>query len=127
MTRLVPPASASSEQNGRTTIVTLDGDLDLANVYAIRQRLSDMLTAAGHDIVVDLRGVRFADSTMLSTLLAALRRVEARRQRLVLVRPNETVWKAFAVTGLDNVFTAFDDLAQARVYLADGQGQAITR
>jgi anti-sigma B factor antagonist len=118
--------SASSEQNGRTTIVTLDGDFDLANVYAIRQRLSDMLTAAGDDIVIDLRGVHFIDSTMLSTLLAALRRAEARQRRLVLVRPNEDVWRAFAVSGLDEVFTAFDDLTQARVYLAAGQGQAIT-
>jgi hypothetical protein len=44
----------------------------------------------------------------------------------VLVRPNEDVWRAFAVSGLDEVFTAFDDLTQARVYLAAGQGQAIT-
>ena len=125
MTRQVPPASASSEHNGRTTIVTLDGDFDLANVSALRHRLSDMLTAPRQDIVVDLRGVHFADSTMLSTLLAARGRAEMRQQRLVLVRPNDNVWKAFAITGLDNVFTAFDDLAQARMYLAAGEGQAI--
>jgi anti-sigma B factor antagonist len=127
MTRLVPPASATSEQTAdSTTLVTLDGDFDLANVAAIRHRLSDMLAIAGHNIIVDLRGVTFADSTMLSTLIAGLRRAEAHRQRLLLIRPNETVWKAFAITGVDKLFTAFADLAEARSYLAAADAPAVT-
>jgi anti-sigma B factor antagonist len=127
MTRVVPPASANSDQTADgTSIVTLDGDFDLANVSAVRHRLSDMLNLADHDIVVDLRGVHFADSTMLSTLIAALRRAEAHKQRLVLVRPNENVWKAFTITGLDKVFETFDDLARATAYLAIGHGEGLT-
>ena len=127
MTRLVPPATASSEQVAdATTVVTLDGDFDLANVAATRHRLTDMLAVTGHDVIVDLRGVTFADSTLLSTLIAALRRAEAHRRQVVLIRPNEHVWKAFSITGVDKVFTGFANLAQARTYLAAARGHAIT-
>jgi anti-sigma B factor antagonist len=119
MADVVPSASATSEvTHDGTTIVTLDGDFDLGNMERVRHRLSHLLRDARHDVIVDLRGVSFADSTTLSTLIGARRRVETSHQQLVLVKANEHVWKRFTITGLDRVFSAYDDLALAKAHLA---------
>jgi len=62
-------------------------------------------------VVVDMTGVEFCDSTGMNVLLAALRRVRERGGELVLAAPRPAVRKILQVTGLESVFTVFDDLA----------------
>jgi anti-anti-sigma factor len=119
MTRLAPPASATSDQTADgTTIVTLNGDFDLANASATRYRVEQILAGCRSALIVDLRGVSFADSTLLSTLLVALRQAEAHRQHLVLIRPNPDVWKAFTISGLDRRVPACNNIAEAVAQLS---------
>jgi anti-anti-sigma factor len=119
MERLAPPASATSDQTADgTTIVTLDGDFDLANALATRYRLEQILAGCRSALIVDLRGVTFADSTLLSTLFVALRQAEARQQQLMLIRPNQDVWKAFTISGLDRVLPASKSIAEAMAQLS---------
>jgi anti-sigma B factor antagonist len=62
-------------------------------------------------VVVDMAGVEFCDSTGMNVLLAALRRVRERGGELVLAAPRPAVRKILQVTGLESVFTVFDDPA----------------
>jgi anti-anti-sigma factor len=110
----IAPATVSSQTlSGDTKLVTLNGEFDLGNVAAVRNRLNGLLEFASWDVIVDLRGVSIVDSTMLSTLISASRRAKQNDRRLVLVRPNDSVWRTFMVTGLDNVFPAYGDLREA--------------
>jgi anti-sigma B factor antagonist len=114
VSQYVTQASVSSQTTaGGTKVVTLDGEFDLGNVAAVRHRLNGLLESEAWNVVVDLRGVSIVDSTMLSTLISASRRAEQNDRRLVLVRPNDSVWRTFTVTGLDSVFPAYADLREA--------------
>jgi anti-sigma B factor antagonist len=62
-------------------------------------------------VVVDMTGVEFCDSTGMNVLLAALRRARERGGELVLAAPRPAVRKILQVTGLESVFTVLDDPA----------------
>jgi anti-sigma B factor antagonist len=62
-------------------------------------------------VVVDMAGVDFCDSTGMNVLLAALRRARERGGDLVLAGPRPAVRKILQVTGLESVFTVLDDPA----------------
>jgi anti-sigma B factor antagonist len=64
-------------------------------------------------VVVDMAGVDFCDSTGMNVLLAALRRARERGGDLVLAGPRPAVRKILQVTGLESVFTVRDDAAVA--------------
>ena len=95
-------------------IVSLDGEFDLSNCGQVEGRLSDIVRGReGTDIVVDLRGVSFLDSTMLHLLLREMTRADERGAEFVLIRPNATVWKAFVLTGLSDRFVTYTSLHEA--------------
>jgi anti-sigma B factor antagonist len=55
-------------------------------------------------VVVDLSEVTFIDSTGLTVLVRALRRIRERDCSLVVVATNRSVLKILRVSGLDQVF-----------------------
>jgi anti-sigma B factor antagonist len=92
--------------------VTLAGEIDLYTA----PRLAEELAAAmgpGHpaQIVVDMAGVEFCDSTGMNVLLAAHRQACEQGGALALAQPRAAVRKILEVTGLRSVFTVHDDLA----------------
>jgi anti-sigma B factor antagonist len=99
-------------------ILTLDGDFELAHAPEIGHRLTHVLNSRGFDLVVDLRGVSFLDSKTLRLLLSALRHCESQGRRLVLVRPNQHVWRVFEIAGFDRFFPSSHDLRGARARLS---------
>lgn len=58
-----------ASSNGRATI-TAHGELDLATAPLLRDRL-EAAAEEGRDLIADLRGVSFMDSTGLQTLMHA--------------------------------------------------------
>ena len=85
-------------------VVTPAGELDLAVQ-------SDLIEAYRHAIalqaepriVVDLSRVTFMDSTALGTLVAAVKKVKARRGTLSVVGADDRIARLFHITGLDTV------------------------
>jgi anti-anti-sigma factor len=64
-------------------------------------------------LVIDLRGVSFLDSTMLRVPIQGLGDTVARGAQLALIRPNATVWRVFVLTGLSHSFHSFGRLDEA--------------
>lgn len=91
-------------ERGHLTLVSLEGELDLASQGAFRARLVDLLVAGRTDLVLDLGGLTFLDSTGLGALIGIRRRAHALRGSLVLVCPPGTVRRVFEVVGLEKVF-----------------------
>jgi len=60
----------TERRDGDTTIVTLTGELDLASVTDVQQRLAE-LRDAGEAAILDLDGLTFMDSTGIRMLLTA--------------------------------------------------------
>jgi anti-sigma B factor antagonist len=102
------------ERSGVTPVLRVVGEVDLATAPLLRERL-DEVSPSSSTVVVDLSEVTFLDSTGLSVLVGAWKRL-ARGDvdgdlRLVVLRP--TIQKLLDITGLDQVFSVFPTLEQA--------------
>jgi anti-anti-sigma factor len=104
---------AASDRNGRAHL-TLRGELDLATAPELEQLVNERLDA-GQDVVVDLRGLEFMDSSGIRVLVAAHARAARNGTRLYVVRPatGTAVAKIVEVSGLDGELNIVDDPAQA--------------
>jgi anti-sigma B factor antagonist len=112
------PTLSSESIPGGPHVVTLDGEFDISHAPKIGYRMADVLSECDGDVVVDLRGVCFLDSRMVSTLLKAFKKADQRACKLILVRPNPRVWRVFEVGGLSDTLPSFESLRDALGYLA---------
>src|SRR4051812_15279364 len=90
-------------------LLTVTGELDIATVPLVRERLAGPAAAAARRIVVDLRGVSFMDSTGLAAFVHA-----KMRQAITLVmEPDSYARLIFEVAGLIGVLDVVDRLDDA--------------
>jgi anti-sigma B factor antagonist len=85
---------------GNETVVALCGELDCANSTALNAQLSGLIDSGATDLVIDLQQLAFIDSTGLSAILLANKRLEG-KGKLVLRQPAALVRQIFEVTGLN--------------------------
>ena len=112
----IPPEEfsiAASDRDGRAHL-TLRGELDLATAPELEQLVNEHIDA-GQEVVVDLRGLEFMDSSGIRVLVAAHARAGRTGARLFVVRPapGNAVAKIVEVSGLDGELNIVDDPAQA--------------
>jgi len=74
----------TTSQDG-TTRIEVTGELDIASGPDLEQVLETHLTEPGADLVLDLRGVTFLDSSGLRVVLVASRTAEQAGRRLGVV------------------------------------------
>ena len=102
----------STRSQGGRIIMSLGGEIDLYTAPRLHGELASVLSAEGPaQIVVDMSGVDFCDSTGMNVLLSAHRRAREQGGDLELAAPRATVRKILQVTGLETVFTVLDDPA----------------
>lgn len=90
---------------GGYTVVTPQGEIDLSNVQAFREVLSELIIQGHVRLLVDLDETTFIDSLGFGALVAARRKAHAFRGSLGIVCSNARLLHLFKVTGLDRVFT----------------------
>jgi anti-sigma B factor antagonist len=110
----------------RTTIVAVSGEIHVSTAPEFSGVLSATIEAGHRALVLDLTDVVFIDSTGLSVLLNALRRVTRAGGRMALVCTNPTVLRLFEITRLDSTFDIHADVepAVAQVQAAAGGSAA---
>jgi len=97
--------SISDDQVQSTTyVVRPRGEIDLAVAGELRDHLLRLLDAGATNLIVDLGGVSFLDSTGLTALMTAHRRAEIVGGRVVVARADRNVAEVFEITGLDGAF-----------------------
>ena len=94
------------ESFGEPLGLSLEGELDAYSAPEVRSQIHALIeeTGTGGVLVVDLTRVTFLDSSILGTLVGALRRMRERGGELRLVYPPQPVMRIFELTGLDGVF-----------------------
>src|SRR5690606_34434997 len=100
--------SVTSKQVGERMVVEVSGEIDVSTAPMLREGIGDLVAEGHTEIVVDLRGIRFMDSTGLGVLVGALKKVRSLGGNLELVIDQDNVLKVFKVTGLTRVFTIHD-------------------
>ncbi|MDP8959310.1 MAG: STAS domain-containing protein [Actinomycetota bacterium] len=105
--------SLASRTEGPWSVVEVRGEVDLATAPQLRESVLDLIDDGSHQIVVDLRGVDFMDSSGLGVLMTALKRLREYNGDLALVCREGPVLKVLSITGLDRVFPIYHDVAEA--------------
>jgi anti-sigma B factor antagonist len=103
---VVPHFEFSEEESsdGGAHVMSVSGEIHVTTAPEFAQGLADAIEAGRTEIVLDMSGVVFIDSTGLSVLLNGLRLMTQKRGRLALVCANPTVLRLFEVTKLDGTF-----------------------
>src|SRR5829696_7894235 len=111
--RCVMDLTLNTRDQGGHTVLAVSGEVDVYTAPALRDRIADLLDSGQHQLVIDLGGVEFLDSTGLGVLVAGLNRAREVGGSLSLVCPQERVLKLFRITGLDEVFTVHSTVDEA--------------
>lgn len=106
------------------TVVTVQGEIDAYSHERLRRVLIDLQKPHAHTLVIDLADVPFMDSSGLGVLVGAYKRARSRSGAVCLLSPDDRVLKLLAVTGLNKVIVAFDDLEAALDHLDAQRGGA---
>ncbi len=104
----VIPDFAAERDAGRDGVVALRGELDLASAPVLRQCLAEVIDSGQTDVVVDLSGLTFLDSTGISVLVAAHQQLRRREGRLVVADPAPQARRVLEISGLLAVFGVAD-------------------
>lgn len=102
----------TSVVDGRT-VVQVVGEIDVYTAPQLRERLDQEIEAGRYDLVVDLSGVSFMDSTGLGVLVGRLKQIRLNDGSMRLVCAHDRVLKVFVITGLDKVFAIFPTVGEA--------------
>lgn len=105
-----------SEPDERTSVVALEGELDLGRAPNLKWALVDSVDAGCRQLVVDLSRVTFMDSTALGVLVGVNRSL-AIGARLAIVCVHANVLKIFELSGMDGSFAIYPTLDQALAYV----------
>jgi anti-sigma B factor antagonist len=108
----------------RTAVIAVEGEIHVSTAPDFTNVLNAVIDAGRTWLVLDLAGVMFIDSTGLSVLLNALRRVMHAGGGLVLACRNPTVLRLFEITKLDATFALHDDRDAALLAVRAAQAQA---
>lgn len=95
------------------TVLAVTGEVDVYTAPRLREKLVELVSQGKHQIVVDLEGVDFLDSTGLGVLVGGLKRLRSHEGELSLVCTRQRILKVFEITGLTKVFSIFDSVDEA--------------
>ena len=91
-------------------VVRVSGEIDIRTAPELRDVLAGVLDTGAERVVVDLEGVEFLDSTALSVMVGAHKRLVRKGSGLVLVCTRDPILRVLTVTGLSRVFIVHDRL-----------------
>lgn len=104
---------ATRDVNDRI-VVDVIGEIDVYTAPKLRDKITELVGNGVYDIVIDLEGVEFLDSTGLGVLVGGLKKVRAHDGSLSLVCTQDRLLTIFQITGLSKVF-AIHETAEAAV------------
>ena len=94
--------TATREQTG-TTIIDVTGDIDMGTSPGLRKTLLESLKKNPR-LVVNMRGVRYVDSSGIASLVEVLKEARNKEKRLVLFGLNAGVHEVLQLTRLTKIF-----------------------
>ena len=96
----------STRSHEGRTVVALRGELDLADATAVAAALA-AVAAREPQIIVDLAGLEFIDSSGVAALARGRRQARQAGGDLVLAAPQPKVMRVLAVTRLIDAFSVY--------------------
>ncbi|MEU0283998.1 MULTISPECIES: STAS domain-containing protein [unclassified Streptomyces] len=86
-------------------VLRVAGELDYAQATTLREQTERLVLSPGQNLVIDLSGLEFCDSTGITALLAARQRAQAAGADMTLTAVPAHTLRILTMIGLDQVFT----------------------
>lgn len=102
-----------TQRHGAAAIVRVEGELDAYSAPGLEDLGANLLAEGTTEIVLDLAGTTFLDSSGLRAILTLHRRIENVRGELSLGNPSEPVLRLLEITGLNEHFVIRNDAEHA--------------
>ncbi len=90
-------------------VIAVSGEVDLYAAPEFQRSLDAAIDGGARQVIVDLTGATFVDSTFLGALVRAMRRLRKYGGDIGVVCCDANLRKVFEITGLDAVITIRDD------------------
>ncbi len=87
-------------QESDRVVIAMDGELDMANAPALQTAIESEQLAGAENVVLDLQGLTFLDSTGLRVVLAARELCWRRGQEFAVTPGSPQVQRLLSVTGV---------------------------
>jgi anti-sigma B factor antagonist len=104
------------ELDERTSLISVEGELDLSSAPQLKWTLLDAIDAAHNLLVLDLSLASFMDSTALGVLIGVNRSLGI-DGRMAIACARTEVLHIFELSGMDSMFSIFATLGEALAYI----------
>ncbi|MBM7096819.1 MULTISPECIES: STAS domain-containing protein [Alteribacter] len=91
------------KENGPERYVSLAGEIDVYTVPKLKEELIPVTEEPNKQVIVDLSGINYIDSTGLGVFIGALKATDQSGSSLKITGVNDRVRRLFTITGLDEV------------------------
>ncbi|GAA2930557.1 STAS domain-containing protein [Streptomyces enissocaesilis] len=109
--------------DGALAVIALSGEFDITTAPAVRSRALELIADGHPDLVADLAGVTFCDSSGLGALVGIWRCAKDADGSLTLATIPDRLGRLLSVTGMDTFLPAYPS---AEAALAACQGNRTT-
>jgi anti-sigma B factor antagonist len=109
-----------AESDGGLHTVTVHGELDQGTAPELRGALGSVLGESNDSVLVDLSKCEFIDSTGLSLLVEAKRKLDEEKRAFGVCCPDADVRRLLELTGIDEAVGLFDTRDEAVAALSNG-------
>jgi anti-sigma B factor antagonist len=93
--------------------IVIAGELDLYSAPDLREQVLGAVNAGRLNVVLDLSGTTFVDSSGFAVMVSAYKRVRSLGGTMRVACADRSVLSALRISGLDRVFEVFPDMAAA--------------
>ena len=127
--RTVTPGSshrfvvATEQHDSGARVVSVMGEVDPATAPALEQTLRAVAEDRPGEVIIDLSGCSFFDSTGLHALASTSARLRDSDTPLSIVLSNPSVLRVFEITGFDEQFAMYPSVPAAVNGNGNGNGR----
>ncbi|HEY2382405.1 MAG TPA: STAS domain-containing protein [Terriglobia bacterium] len=93
--------------NPQTTVIDLEGGIDLRNSHGLRTTLFEKLSTTSR-LALNMSGIGYIDSSGIATLVETLKKAQGLQKDFVLFGLGQRVYDVLKLTNLLGVFQVFD-------------------
>ncbi len=99
----------SSQKINDTLVISLVGELDEHSANYVRDTMDKIMGESGNkQIIIDLGGLEFMDSTGIGVLIGRYKKMKSRGIPIFVSNPNRQIDKIFLMTALYDVMPKID-------------------
>jgi anti-anti-sigma factor len=95
------------------TLLELAGELDYHTAPQVREALATITLSAGQQLIINLSGLTFCDSSGIATFIAARNRALAADAGMALATVPDQVTRVLSIIGLSQIITAYTTVEEA--------------